>query len=192
MGGILECANGGALYAHSCACACPVGYGGLTCDSAFLASSEMSKAGCTIHATLESDDAQIEEDIVIAVKIGENKNWIPLTHLGELCDVGEAGSKLGMSELDSWLKASVWGAGLKADESSAKYNGTYTKGSCTKGSVNATLDLAARNIHPHPNEEIFVRFVRDLGVNEFGVARGSAPSYADADESVAYPRFVSH
>ena len=184
--GILECANGGELDAHSCACACPVGYGGLTCDSAFFASSEMTKAGCTIYATLESDDAQIEEDIVIAVKIGENKNWIPLTHLGELCDVGEAGSKLGMSELDSWLKASVWGAGLKADESSAKYNGTYTKGSCTKGSVNATLDLAARNIHPHPNEEIFVRFVRDLGVNEFGVARGyDFAFFGDAAEASA-------
>ena len=103
-----------------------------------------------------------------------------------LCDVGEAGSKLGMSELDSWLKVSVRGTGLKADESSAKYDGTYAKGSCTKGSVNATLDLAARNIHPHPNEEIFVRFVRDLGVNEFGVARGyDFAFFGDAAEASA-------
>ena len=93
MCGILECANGEALE-RSCACACTCPED--SCDSAFFASSR-NKAGCTIHATLESDDAQIEKDIVIAVKIGENKNWIPLTHLGELCDVGEAGSKLGMS-----------------------------------------------------------------------------------------------
>ena len=92
----------------------------------------------------------------------------------------------GMSELDSWLKVSVRGTGLKADESSAKYDGTYAKGSCTKGSVNATLDLAARNIHPHPNEEIFVRFVRDLGVNEFGVARGyDFAFFGDAAEASA-------
>lgn len=184
--GILECANGGALDAHSCACACPAGYGGLMCDSAFLARTEMTKAGCTIHATLESDDAQLEEDIVIAVKIGENKNWIPFTHLGELCGVGEAGSKLGKSRMSDLLKASVWGTDLKANESSAKDEGTYAKGSCTKGSINATLDLAARDIHPHPNEEICVRFVRDLGVNEFGVARGyDFAFFGDAAEAAA-------
>jgi hypothetical protein len=184
--GILECANGGALDAHSCACACPAGYGGLMCDSAFLARTEMTKAGCTIHATLESDDAQLEEDIVIAVKIGENKNWIPFTHLGELCGVGEAGSKLGKSRMHDFLKASVWGTDLKANESSAKDEGTYAKGSCTKGSINATLDLAARDIHPHPNEEICVRFVRDLGVNEFGVARGyDFAFFGDAAEAAA-------
>ena len=75
---------------------------------------------------------------------------------------------------------------MKADESSAKYEGTYAKGSCTKGSVNATLDLAARDIYPHPNEEIFVRFVRDLGVNEFGVARGyDFAFFGDAAEASA-------
>ena len=34
------------------------------------------------------------------------------------------------------------------------------------------LDLHQRGVRPAPNEEVFVTFVRSLGVNELGVSRG--------------------
>jgi len=80
------------------------------------------------------------------------------------------------------------GTSAKGDRNGVKGDGTSAKGdgACPDGSVVALLDVYARGVHPMPGEEIRVRFVRSLGVNEFGVHRGYDLDYfGDAMEAFA-------
>ena len=212
---VAECANGGTLDLSSCECSCRVGFGGKTCESALFAKAESSAFGCAIRATLDArHDMRVDNSIVIAVKVGESGGWTPVTKPGELCaqrasalrkftltdfeksDVTNAKAD-GTSAHGDGTSAELAGDGnsakgdrtfVEGDRNGEKGDGTSAKGdgACPDGSVVALLDVYARGVHPMPGEEIRVRFVRSLGVNEFGVHRGYDLDYfGDAMEAFA-------
>jgi len=152
------CANGGTYDESKCTCACLPGFGGPRCATSIAAS--VSKG--VLSATLRLGEmTEVDSDVALAVHLKK----------GNAAALGSDSGGVGTN-----TDASGWKVITKRGQLCGQTTATGGASACPdvdrSRELTAEIDLGDAGVVGEPGDELFVKFVQNLGLNEFGRERG--------------------
>ena len=180
--GLTGCEHGGVFDEEACTCTCPHGFGGPECSTTM--SSRMSDG--LLIATLNVGHMAaggINSDVAVAVRL-KKAATLGIPETGEEFRA----ALLGMDGSSEWKVVTERGE-LCGHASTSPHHVSDCPEVARNGKLVAKIDLRYAGVHADPGDQIEVKFVQNLGLNEFGNPRGyDMDAFGEALESSFKPQ----